>query len=173
MNKMKELYPTKMLSCHSFLTNVYTSHYYDGTIMVGYFFTSDRDKRYKKITPKPIGVNADGKKIFNKEKKIEDDPCEMDLGDIVEGDTSKCHHLINVAHTLKEGFQYFLGMQISNDFVNFEFSHEDDPGNAFFEMCNEVYDINDYNDFNLTFKEGFVSSHKMIAFVPSMCYCCT
>jgi hypothetical protein len=156
---MKKLYPRKELKCHSFLSDIYTSHYYAGTIMVGYFFS------------------CAGNYILQQESADEDenwrDPYEMNLEDIVDGNTEGCE-FINVAHTLENSFgEYFLGKQLSDNFECFEFSHEEDPGHKFYLMCNEVHNINDHSNFNLTFKEGFVSSNKIIAFVPSMCYCCT
>lgn len=160
IKQMKKLYPIKELKCHSFLSDVYTSHYYSETIMVGYFFSPD------------------GNYTLQRESADEDenwqDPIDMDLTDIVDGDTNGCDDIKNVSHTLENGLGgYFLGKQLSQDFVNFDFSHEDEPGHKFYEMCQETHNIDDHADFNLTFKEGFISSNKIIAFVPNMCYCCT
>lgn len=160
IKQMKKLYPRKDLKCHSFLSDVYTSHYYSGTIMVGYFFS------------------CEGNYTLQQDHADEDenwvDPRDMELSDIVNGDTDGVDEIVNVAHTLENGLgEYFLGKQLSNDFENFEFSHEGEPGHKFYQMCQENYNIGDHDDFNLTFKEGFISSNKVIAFVPSMCYCCT
>jgi hypothetical protein len=160
IEQMKRLYPRKDLKCHSFLSDIYTSHYYYGTIMVGYFFSQEGNYTLQQD-------HAD-------EDENWQDPRDMELSNIVDGNTEGLEDIINVSHTLENGLgEYFLGKQLSNDFVNFEFSHEDDPGHEFYEMCREIHDIDDYHDFNLTFKEGFISSNKIIAFVPSICYCCT
>lgn len=159
INKMKKLYPKKDLKCHSFLKNVYTSHYYSGTVMVGYFFSLDGDYSLNQ-------ENAEDSDNYV-------DPCDMELTDIVNENTSDVE-LVNVSHTLKNGFgQYFLGKQLSQNFENFEFSHDEEPGHKFYSMCHESYNISDHDDLNLTFKEGFISSNKIIAFVPTMCHCCT
>jgi hypothetical protein len=156
ISTMKKLYPRKELKCHSFLAEIYTSHYYDGTIMIGYFFSPNTD--------------------LNDEDAEEVDPCDLELSEIVEDDTTSTTNveIIHVGHNLQNGFgSYFIGKQLSSDFTNFEFSHEDEPGSKFYQMCREIHQIEDYNDFNLEFKDGYLSTHKMIAFVPSMCYCCT
>lgn len=160
VEQMKKLYPRKELKCHSFLSDVYTSHYYSGTIMVGYFFSHAGDYTLQQESAE--------------EDENWEDPSDIPLSDIVDGNTNGVDDIVNISHTLENGLgNYFLGKQLSEDFVNFEFSHEDDPGHKFYQMCQEIHDIDDYNDFNLTFKEGFISSNKVIAFVPSMCYCCT
>lgn len=46
VNRMKELYPEKHLMCVAFLENVYTSHYYQGSIICGNFIDIDDDIEY-------------------------------------------------------------------------------------------------------------------------------
>jgi hypothetical protein len=153
ISTMKTLYPRKELKYHSFLVEIYTSHYYDGTIMIGYFFNPNPD--------------------LNDEDAEEVDPRDVALDEIVDGNLVGVE-IINVGHNLQNGpFSYFIGKQLSHDFTNFEFSHEDEPGNKLYQMCREIHMVDDYDDFNLEFKEGYLSTHKMIAFVPNMCYCCT
>lgn len=160
IKQMKKLYPRKDLKCNSFLSDIYTSHYYAGTIMVGYFFS------------------CEGNYTLQQESADDDDnwvdPRDRPISEIVEGDTEDVEDIVNVSHTLENGFgEYFLGKQLSSDFECFEFSHEEDPGHKFYNMCREIHNLDDHTEFNLSFKEGFVSSNKLIAFVPSMCYCCT
>jgi len=94
IKKMKKLYPKKDLKCHSFLLDVYTSHYYSGSIMVGYFFSHAQIYTLE---------NDDPDEEF-------DDPRDLQLSDIVIGDTKKIEKEVTVvAHTLKNGFgRYFL-----------------------------------------------------------------
>lgn len=141
--QMANLYPDKVLSCHSFLQNVYTSHYYTGRIMVGYFIlTGEKD----------VGA----------------------AGDVVsEDDKNSDIDFVMLANSLESNFAGFIGKQIGPDFVTFDFSHIDDPGNAFYRLCKKTYNMDDYKDFQITFKPGCLTSQKMIAFVPEMCYCCT
>lgn len=168
INQMQLLYPDQinLLKCHSFLTDIYTSNYYSGIIMVGYFidrldlnsdidsYTSESDSDVY-ITDIPISDI-----ISNKIDELGNLNCEM----------------ITVSHTLtdknKDLSGYFIGCQISDNFVNFDFSH-DDPGNCFYKMCTQKYNLSTYHNYNLKFKDGFIVSNKMIAFIPTMCYCCT
>lgn len=156
---MKSLYPECDLKCHSFLSDVYTSHYYAGEIMVGYFFSSKNNYTLQ-------NENAE-----NNEHCI--DPLDMDFVDIVNEDINDVYSVVDVAHTLENTLgTHFFGKRLSDEFVEFDFSHDDEPGHNFYKMCTQIYDIDKYK-FNFTFKAGFVSSNKVIAFVPRMCYCCT
>lgn len=150
---MNSLYPNYELKCHSFLLNVCTSQYYEGLIMLGYFFS------------------------FNDIQHTEDDldPYCMNLLEIINEviDNKNNYKILSVAHTANKLGDYFLGIRLSENFVRFNFSHNEDPGNKFYQLTHTSYNINDYADFNLTFKNNFMTSAKVIAFVPTMCYCCT
>lgn len=164
IKKMKKLYPRKELKCHSFLSDVYTSHYYSGSIMIGYFFSPEGN------------YNLALEHAEDDENYV--DPCELEVSDIVEtldgAELEEAIEITHVAHTLENGLgEFFIGKQLSHDFVNFEFSHDDEPGNTFYNICHEVHNLSDYSNFNLQFKEGWISSAKLIAFIPTMCYCCT
>ena len=85
---------------------------------------------------------------------------------------------INVSHNICDD-KIFVGKQLSKDYECFE---EDDdtglPGIKLYEMLTTTYsyegDASDFNEVmdNQQLKD-FKKSKLMIAFVPSMCYCCT
>lgn len=151
IDTMNQRYPHRIgqMRCQSVLLDPYTSHYYSGTIMVGYFFKSVRDEEDDRVDwvdrEDEVSLNPTSARI-------------MPLGHNLETD---------------ENYTYFIGKQISPDFVEFSMTHENHPAVAFYDMCHKVYHIDDYADFTLGFKDGFVHTDKVIAFVPTMCYCCT
>lgn len=66
VNRMKELYPEKDLKCVAFLENVYTSHYYQGSIVCGKFIELEEDNYDKDVYTISHNLNL-SKKFKGKE----------------------------------------------------------------------------------------------------------
>ena len=157
---MNKLYPVEDLKCHSFLLNVYTSHYYSGNIMIGYFFSPDKDY---KLTQTYV-EDSDEESV---------DHTKLNIFEII-NENIKDINVVKIAHTIQNAMgEFFIGKILSPEFENFDFSHEYEPGNKFYQMAHTTYNFDDYKNFNLTFKNGYISSNKTIGFIPTMCYCCT
>jgi hypothetical protein len=66
--------------------------------------------------------------------------------------------------------EFFVGKQLSSNFLNFE-EGEKGAGHEFYKMITNTYSCND--EINITFSPKNICSQKMIAFVPQFCHCCT
>ena len=133
---MEKLYPDKDLKCHSFLTNVYTSHYYCGQIMVGYFIVKEFDDSDYDLE----------RRYYN------DEP----INDIITGDLTNVKLQDFVSHKFENPpiisgnySRFFIGKVLYDDFQNFSFYegyfkpelhyYDNDAGNYFYKMCTQKY----------------------------------
>lgn len=82
--------------------------------------------------------------------------------------------IISPSHNLTDKLKYeckFVGIQLRDDFVTFEFSSEDEPAHNLYNLITTEYECND--KLNIKFKKGVLYSVKSIAFIPTNCHCCT
>lgn len=145
INKMKSLYDKKNLKCHALIQDVYTSHYVAGSIYCGYWIN-----------------NLNKSKELDSEK-LKDHIISSNIGD---------YSCVDISHNLTDAISAtcFVGTQLSNNFVPFEFNDEDEPGHNFYKMLTKKYKK---NLLKIKFTNDIMTSNLCIAFVPKMCHCCT
>lgn len=143
VNKMKKLYPNQSLNCRAFLQNNYTSHYYSGFVAAGY-----------------------------KINLIDDEDVDR-IEDILNTNNLEVDYVL-ISHEIKN-CGYFIGKQLSEDFKTFDFKEEyeeqDEPGYNLYKLLTTNFEYSE--PLILDFKDKVIKSNQIIAFIPTMCSCCT
>jgi hypothetical protein len=152
---MNKLYPKKTSKCQAFLQDIYTSHYVDGFIACGHFV----------------------QQIYSYDEENDDNNKHIEyldnVNDVIVEHSNKEIEIYSIAHNLTASIMasHFVGIRLGDDFVNFNFNDNNEPAHNFYKLLTTTYNYD--NNLNIKFKQNYLASGQQIAFVPTMCYCCT